>query len=313
MADPIALPSFARIVDDLLVSFTDRDDWPADHRCAKGDAPVACSHTDFAGQPLLGRLRDLIMPGTAPAKEDPGKRAGGKRHSPAPWDRKAGELVDEILRGSIDLDARVRRVLGMGALEVTYWLPRPGWHPPLSRPYRAASAPAHRVPLEDAGPAALRDLVRILPLLQDRHPDHHLAAYHPVGGAPSWEQPPEPAVRSWHQQALLITGHERPWPRVTQVPNPDHPDNCRRGEFLLGPACHACQHPSCQLLRGARMNRWVQARCPHCHSASLRQNPVTQAVECLRPRCRDEHGQRHVWSITELRALGLAVEERMSA
>lgn len=283
MADRIAETlTFAQVIDEILVSFTDRDDWPSDHRCTKPGGHQACSHTDFAGEPLLKRLRELIVPGTAPAKEDPGKRSGGKRHSPAPWDRKAGELVDEILRGAVDFADRVRLVLGF-------------------------------TPQPQSGEAALRELVVLLPLLRERHPRHHLAAYQPVGEVPSWEQPPEPAVRSWHQQALLITGHQRPWPRVTQVPNPSHPDNCAIGDFLLGPTCLACAHPTCLELRSARYNRWVQARCPHCLSASLRQNPVTQSIECQRPRCRDEHGQRHVWSIAELRALGVAIEERASA
>jgi len=305
------------VVKELLDVFSAQGDWPAEHRCTK-TGPNPCTHAAFAATPLLVRLQSMVVPGTAPAKEDPGKRPRGQRHSPAPWDRKAGELVDEILRGSIDLNARMRRLLGFTPLRVRYVVTVPTWQPPLAEPLpvlRRASALATRAPVEDAGREALRDIVRILPLLRDRHPDHDLAMYAPYPGehVQSWEQPPEPAVRSWHQQALLITGHEQPWPRVTQVPNPDHPDHLRRGEYFVGPIHSGCAHPSCRAMRKHRRNRWVQARCPYCGSASLRQNPITQSVECQRPSCKDERGRPNVWTIHELRALGLAIEERDSA
>lgn len=312
-------PTLPQITDQLVREYHNPDDAPPGHWCTTTATKTTalagdvCTHRDLAWMPLLARLELIVLRGVgAPA---PDTRTGGRggvtlstragdgsrlprqlrrdewtpgAASPAPWSPPAAELLDEIRRGSLELANHARRVLGFKALTVPWVVTD------VLIPFKPSSRTVYVPAIADrlGCHAALRELPRMLDALRRRHPDHHLAVkIVERQGKQALRRPGqiESQLRRWHRDALLLTGHELPWPRVAQMPNP----STERIELEDGTT--------------VRPPRWVQARCPHCGCASLRQNPETGAVVCLKPSCRDEEGQRHEWDYDELQRLGLVL------
>lgn len=342
------IPTLTQVVDQLVREYHNEDDAPPGHWCTTTHTKTTalagdvCSHRDLAWLSLLARLELLVLRGVgAPAAD--GRTGGGrgvtlstrKREqvrlprqlrqdwtpgaaSPAPWSPPAAELLDEIRRGSVDLANHARRVLGFGPLQVP-WLVTPKRGVWVARPdggitYKAPKSRTVYVPaIADrlGSHAALRELPRLIDALRRRDADHHLVVtvVETGAGKPARRRPGviEAQLRHWHREALLLTGHEVPWARLTQIPNPIT-------DPIAGPACAGrCGHESCSPVRAGRPRKWVQARCPHCGAASLRQNPATGAVVCLKPSCRDGEGRRHEWDVKELERLGLVLTTESAA
>jgi hypothetical protein len=263
--------------------------WPA----AAAVVAVACDHSAL-GAPLLERLAELVEPGSSGPKSSPGKSSGkGPKGSPAPWAAAPAELLDEALRGAIELHDTARAVLGLTPED-----------------YAGTDVAAR-------GRIALDRLDSDVRMLQERRPEHWLASS-PCPGGPACTigrehlHPGaiETRARSWRKRALQLTGHETPRAKVRQVLNLDHPDHTDRP--VLGPVHpargpHLCLDDSCLTLRHARANRYQVARCPFCDSVSLEQDPDSGHVECVRPSCRDDEGQRRMWTIDELATMGLVI------
>lgn len=336
------LLTLEQVVAEMVDRYDDEGDWPAEHRCTKTTAaeavlvaagrlaldalgeqvvhrvdgstwrvglPSSCAHGSHA--PLLSRLADLVPRGQGQVAGEAGSKHRKRPSSPAPWTAPVAELLDEIQRTAVAVDAWAREDLGFEPLQVAW---RAQWTDvdELGYDVRLGYAPPdygrgrHQVLYRPARPdavgarAALRDLPRVLALLEERDPGH------PLVERPSATEPAagERYLRTWHARAKLLTGHRTPWPALRQVPNPNRPT-----QPLQGPACVdlRCGHSTCQELRIGRPPRWVLARCPHCGSASLRQNPGTGAIVCIRPSCKDAEGRRHQWSAEELQRLGLMI------
>lgn len=319
-ADPAARLELDEVIAELVDRYEHPDDWPAEHRCVKsfGYDPMlgydqrasvdgsievhktSCDHG--SGLSLIGRLGDLIEPGQRAVQENPGKAPSGPKGSPAPWSARPAELIDEILRGAIDMHDTTRRVLGLK--------PDPKY------------TDTH---LDQRGSNALRALPADILMLEGRGKEDHWLAVSACPGRPkctvgSQHRHPggiERAVRAWHRRALLVTGHEQKRAKVGQVLNPLHPDNTERyyrGPIHQRPPFKSCDvHESCEQMRQDRMHRYQQARCPWCQSVSLEQDPVTGHVECVRPGCRDHEGHRHMWTVDELAHLGLVIVTEQGA
>ena len=157
-----------------------------------------------------------------------------------------------------------------------------------------------------AAPTALRrlpDLARVLRARESTR-EHALAK-----GPKSIDR----QVRGWHRAALVLVGHEVPWPKVGQVQIEQEP------KPYLGPVCPddgdgLCRHQSCRAIQAeTSTERWENARCPYCGSVSLRQDPVSGNVLCMRPSCRTEDDGRHVWSVDELGRLGVIILSELKA
>lgn len=293
------------VVDELILTFAGETDPGGD------DAPS-----------LLRRLGALVPPGRS------GHASGGRSSSTkssAPWSSTA-ELLDEIRNGALSLSEAARQVLDMGPLTIAYRVRHEVATVAEAGPvcsaapdcghgscvvvvdrWSIAQVPARRDPRLGTA-AALRDIARLEPLVRDRHPDHELV-HGEERGAPGLL---EGSVRRWHRAALVVTGHGTGWPRVAEMPVP----NAHR---IIGPTCARriqddggmglCEHRSCRAIRAGvdRPVRWEPARCPYCDSPSLRQDPTTGSVICLRPDCRTPDGARYSWSVAELQRLGLVM------
>lgn len=300
--------TLAGVVDELLNGTPTDVDWPVDHRCTK-TGPSACDHGRRTS--LLDQLTDLVEPGR-PGKTENGTTSGKKPAAPAPWSTAPAELLDGIHRGAVELANHARRVLGFGPLQVA-WMqtlyvtgptcPTACEHQSCRLVRRGAPGRVRYVPAahdERGARTAMRDLLRLVDALEERDPEHHLVCRRDEQDR---RRPGaiEVTLRSWHRQATILTGHSTAWPRLRQIPNP-HRDR------VIGPAHPQCTHLSCAAIRLGRPPAWMQARCPHCHSASLAQDPTSGSVVCLRPSCRDATGRRHEWSVEELKRLGLILE-----
>lgn len=263
--------------------------WPDDHRCTK-DGRHVCTHHRLGHAPLLARLADMVEPGTT-FTERSGSRPTVKG-SPAPWDPRAAELIDEILRGAVSRVDRARQVLGLGPAWVSVrrsW-PREldtlgypwelGYGTPLydSRRMRLAVAP-----VDLAGRQALRALPGLLTRLQDTHPDHPLvrgellvpgnpARGHRLGDI-------EADLRRWHAAAAVrVAGFEElPSIRWAWIDNPleDHWGNSPSS--WSGPLCPDARRPSIRR-KGSHRYRTSAANTP-------RWEPDTAQVSCGHVSC----------------------------
>lgn len=286
-----------------------------------------CSHDDLAQTSLVDRLRGLVVPGST-WTDSSGIRTGGLPGSPGPWDPQAGELLDEIERGAVELSRDLRRVLHLRPLKVTVTLttPNPHYADPMEGPvHESCRHPSCRLIRRDRSPMigcprevrvddlvagealrpALLDAVGKLGVLAAIRPDHWLVRGDLVApGKPEHGHQAgvvEARLRTWHRRALVVTGFESPPVVLRQIANPEH------GKHLPGPVCAHCSHESCGTLRLSVMPLWITARCPYCHAKGIHQNPDTGELFCARPSCRDEEGRRHVWSLAALRHLGLVI------
>lgn len=187
-----------------------------------------------------------------------------------------------------------------------------------------ARVPGSSVALADAGRHALHGLPGLVRMLAD--------ADHPLGVRIRGEREIrtqgrlEERVRGWHQRVLTLIGHNLPLERLPQLPNPDHRESGVVWRVDAGPVCASlvCGHPSCDLIRwppmpGRRLGpvcascshsscrriraagrRWLGWLCPVCGADSLRRDPVSDEVHCLRQSCVDEHGERSSWPMAAL-------------
>lgn len=296
--------SVVEMVRDLVEWFD--PELPFDHRCTVaslgydlslgyGDPRHVCTHR-WADMPsMLDRLEDIVEPGTTPA--DDGRHRPARQGSPAPWDRRAGELVDEVYRGAHELVESVRRVLGFSAFSIVPAGVQVGRRRPV---------------LDQVGRAALRELAKDggpLQLLEERRPDHWL-----VRGKLLSERHPDrgyrpgavlAALRSWHSRALVILGFDSPRPReLWWMPNPLSP--LERAEWGIGPVCPSgdgwtrlpmqrvtCGHGSCLRVALARMGDQVPLWCPACWGRGLLVDQVSGEVSCRS--CVDEEGDPVTW------------------
>lgn len=302
-AKPVAPPppSIADEVGQLVADLVDKYRPPAavDHVCVVPAPPLGyplglgydvttfgqrhgCSHAGHDTASLLARLDDLVLPGTTPTESGGCSPSG----SPAPWNASAAELLDEILRGAIDLAADVRHVLDMGPLD------------------GAAG------PIDDAGRTALRDLPGKMHLLEVTHKTHAL-----MQGKLINEKKPdrghhpgrvESTLRRWHTAALRVCGFDPPTPAwLQQMDNPmtlDEREDFRRlgwcGDRLRYQQIR-CGHQLCLLGAYAAMGDRAPLWCPQCWQRGLQVDPSTGQVTCPRPECVDEDGDRHVWQSAE--------------
>lgn len=316
MADDAFL-EFADVVDDLVLSYRDRDDVPSKHRCVRSlgydlelgyEPQNVCTHAQFATRPLLERLRELIEPGSSMLGSPDGDRKPSRRTgSPAPWAAAPAELVDEILLGALEMNTRIRAKVGMDKLRVKrkLWRRRiaPSWHPPLVPVYEPhqflVEQWAKDVPRHEAGETALRDLPKVLARLQHHFPDDPDAA----GALVKPSEPSrgrhwgyvEATVRDWHRRARLMTGHSVDDRTVVhRLPNP------HAGKRWPGPihdVPNDCGHDSCWRIHLTHQGAHIALRCPYCRTLGLVEDDVTGALFCDRPSCRDDDGSRHSWSV----------------
>ena len=243
--------------------------------------------------------------------QDGGQRVKRRPGSPAPWSAPAAELLDEILRGALDLNRRGRRMLGWRDLMVSvpaftlpgHEGPRPAsgigprpWVPEVR--FAAREVPATSTSVETAGRVALRGLPGVVIALQHDQPERRLGQRFGDDGLRG-QGYIEEDVRSWHRRALELTGHQVQWERLRSVPNPDHHSHTPGpGGRFAGPACARtsnCRHRSCYRVQ-QRGKAWLPWFCPSCGSDSLRMDPVSDLVHCMRPACRDEAGEPSMWS-----------------
>lgn len=274
-------------VDELARYFRPGGDVPAEHTChavwSAGTGPgsvvlvrPACRSRHDRTTGLLGRLEELATPSMGTVHGDGGgggKKAKGPGGSPAPWAARPAELLDEIQRGAIELNENARRLLGFGPLPAG----------PLAARARAALV-------------GLPDLWVALAASPGRD-EHWLAK-----GRDSIDE----RVRRWHRDAQLLTGHEVPWASVGQFPLKDPPAR-RQGPVCPHEGDDTCRHQSCRAIQATPRQRWETGRCPYCWSASLRQDPTTGNVICLKPSCSTVDGERHVWTVDELERLGVII------
>ena len=308
------------VVDELLVGVP--ADIPADHVCRQSRWRQ-CTHDHLPQRSLLDRLAELSIPAQEllPDPQDSGpapKRGKAPAGSPAPWSAPAAELLDEILRGAVELQKRARGALGLEPFTVAVWSPTTGYEP---AGYR--HRPISTVAIAPAGRAALDGLPGVVVLLAER--DHPLGVRISKSGRRS-QGSIEDRVRSWHQRALTLTGHRLPLERLPDIPNPDHPwavdvprlvgpacdrvlcghASCAavrgaRHGGRMGPVCRSCGHESCRRFRSARQ-KWIRWLCPACGADSLRRDPVNDEVTCLRSSCADAEDQRSSWPMSALQA-----------
>lgn len=299
--------SVVELVRDLVEWFDSR--LPADHRCTVaslgydlslgyGDPRSVCTHRLADLPSMLDRLDDLVVPGTTPSDEGRHRHRPPRQESPAPWDRRVGELLDEVYRGAYDLVESVRRVLGFSAFSL--------------QPAGVQHGPGRRSLLDQVGRAALRELGRSggpLQLLGERRPDHWL-----VRGQLLSRRHPErgyrpgavlAALRSWHSRALAILGFDVPRPRDWWwMPNPLSP--AERAEYAVGPVCPgadgsarlpmqrvSCGHGSCLRVAFARMGEVAPLWCPDCWSRGVLVDQVSGEVSCRV--CVDDDGDPTAW------------------
>lgn len=299
--------SVVELVRDLVEWFDPR--LPADHRCTVaslgydlslgyGDPRSVCTHRLADLPSMLDRLDDLVVPGTTPSDEGRHRHRPPRQESPAPWDRRVGELLDEVYRGAYDLVESVRRVLGFSAFSL--------------QPAGVQHGPGRRSLLDQVGRAALRELGRSggpLQLLGERRPDHWL-----VRGQLLSRRHPErgyrpgavlAALRSWHSRALAILGFDVPRPRDWWwMPNPLSP--AERAEYAVGPVCPgadgsarlpmqrvSCGHGSCLRVAFARMTEVAPLWCPDCWSRGVLVDQVSGEVSCRV--CVDDDGDPTAW------------------
>lgn len=298
------------VVDELVRRFVTEEDQAPGHKCGP-----SCAHRSTA--PLLVRIRMLVPPGTSAPRENPGKPAKGvKPGSPAPWAAGPAELLDEVHHGAIRLSCRLRQALGVNPLTVS--ATRPGQQ-------QAVQVGVWR-DLRHGGIRALVDVARLLPLLEDVQAMRRKQLPRPrdpIGplcpAAAHWTCPHTSCsrivagqvdqllerigrdVRRWHTDALVLTGHAARWARLGEIANPER----KRCE---GPACVDCNHETCMEVRRGKPRAFVAATCPWCHTPSLRQNPLTRRLVCMKPSCRDEGGNRPEWSEAQLRLLVDGIE-----
>ncbi|NHN55789.1 hypothetical protein G9U51_08365 [Calidifontibacter sp. DB0510] len=301
---------------DLTRSFHPND-VPADHVCRPTRYQV-CSH-GRGGAPLLDRLA-LLVPAsqsTAPENPDaPGRGSGARKSvgSPAPWSAPAAELLDEVMRGAAELERQARCALGLPEFQeeeiATVRLGR-----------RVVEAPT---PVYDSGGGRGRRALARLPglAMQLREVGHPLGVIELADGRLRPGRI-EQAVSRWHTRAMELTGFEVPWQRMPPGLNPDRAQDAERwirtqagpvcaspacshdvcglarvveaqGRPRLGPVCASCAHRSCGRIR-RRRQRYLAWSCPTCFADSLRVNPLTGTVRCLRESCSDQD-----WTMEEL-------------
>ena len=301
--------SAALLVSELVIWWDSR--WPVEHRCLssrlgypldlgyEGSLRHVCTHGSPA-EPrrldalpsLVDRLRDLVVPGTT--RSDEGAHRPVRQGSPAPWDPRAAELLDEMFRGALEHVDSVRRVLGFSSFSFT----------PRDRQQRAL--------LDQAGEGALRELGHPggpLDLLQERRPDHWLvrgpliSPKHPERGHRAGAVLRD--LRSWHARAQGVLGFGPPRSRALWwMPNPL--STSERVSWPAGPACAnrdgkprlvaqrvTCGHASCLGLALARMGDQIPLWCPFCWRRGLDVDPVSGEVRC--PVCVDEDGDPVTW------------------
>lgn len=311
-------PTFKRrltvedLVRELLVSYRP-DGMPPGHVCSE-----RCTHTRWGNRALLDRLAELAVPGQQllPSGEDAGiSGKGARRGSPAPWSAPAAELLDEILRGALELNESGRRLLGWDELTV----PRPAyehrgpvrWGPSpaggigprqqlpgdVVRRQPAAAVPAAKVDVSVAGRVALRGLPGILTALQREAPDRRLTAGPPDKHGVARPGFIEQAVQTWHRRATQVTGDVTPWHRLPSVLNPDHwsqqPGQVTVVRWLHGPRCadpERCGHESCTSLsyfRARRTQRW--------RPRSRFEGPACERLRCEHESCFRLRSRRDRW------------------
>lgn len=211
--------------------------------------------------PLLSDVSAMVMPSQQMIRDGAGSM--GKRvGSPAPWFAPAAELIDEVLRGAMRWESEACHTLG---LEL-----RPG----------------------RTGTSSLLALPGLVELLADA--GHPLGVKASAGGVVS-DGLIEQDVRRWHSRARVLVGDEKPVERLPTVANPDHPSN--GGRRRVGPTCRRCSHRSCERIKAGH-RRSLSWPCPECRCDSLRRDPLSDVVLCIRPSCVGEDGRRPSWHIT---------------
>lgn len=302
MAGP-ALAPLEQLVRELVVEYWDASDWPAGHRCTK-DGPTRCTHQARARLSLLDRLTEQVRPGTT-ATDRQGKRPA-RVGSPAPWDPRAAELRDEILRGALRKVERARRVLGLVPFEVSVpvsrrrpadrwgYLARLGYGPPsdvlgydaglgyadeaMETTWGRRRMPADAAPVEVAGVAALRALPGLEQLLRAHSPEHPLV----LGDLVDLSRPDRgrrlgeiaSSLRTWHARSLRVAGYESPPPiRWFWIDNPlpDAPSG-----WWSGPLCPSARRP--------RLHRRGSLRYERAVTGLLSAAPVTKSALAWHPR-----------------------------
>lgn len=296
----------------LVAELVDRysEPLPDDHVCTlpfstpSGETPRhTCSHAVHETAALLDRVEALVEPGTTPG-EGRSHAKGVPAGSPAPWDARAAELLDEVLRGAVDYAVTVRRLLEFSPLLVRV--------PVCDGVGVVLPVDRDGVPLGLAGRAALRDLAMPgrLELLADRKPGHWLVRgelidpEHPKRGYRPGAV--EASVRRWHTRSLEVAGFDAPRPRwLWWAQNPM--TEWERADVPLGPACPAqdlqprlrmqqvtCGHRTCLAIAYAGMGDTVPVWCPECWHRGLQVEPLTGLVFC--PRCLTQEGNRMEWA-----------------
>lgn len=218
-------------------------------------------HDGLRRAPILTDLAEMVMPSQSMLRD--GASSMGKRSgSPAPWFAPAAELLDEIERGAVQWDREARHTLGL-------------------------ECDARRDPHD-----ALEGLPGMVTILSDR--GHPLGIRLGAAGEAS-DGLIEADVRDWYRRARIVLGDLAPAERLPTVANPDHPSN--GGRARLGPVCWSCAHTSCSRI-AASSRRSLPWLCPSCNRDSLRRDPLSGLVVCLRSSCTDEDGRRPSWHVT---------------
>ncbi len=243
------------------------------------EPPVVCSHPEGPGPSLMVALAELVEPGSSPSSDSSptGRRPEG---SPAPWDPRAGELLDEICRGALRLEASART-----------WL-------------RLSAARHGSADLVVRGQSAVVALPQLVEWVEARHPEHplvrgaSLSARHPERGHRPGEI--EAWLRSVHRRSVeLVTGSSPPPRLLSQMPNPIPVE--WRLRWAGSPICHdrlptqqlVCDHLSCLRAAYARMGSVVPLWCPFCWHRGLTEDQLSGLVWCAS--CVDSDGDRHEW------------------
>lgn len=271
-----------------------------------------CDHGPLSSRSaILDRLARLVRePGVNAAPADDGSRGGRSRSkapagSPAPWSAAPAELLDEILRGAVVLQSQCRSALHLSEVVEED-----------EREIRLG----RQVITTTVAPDMLgrRALARLPGLVDMLRRDGHPLGTTILADGRVRPGKVEQRVRRWHSRALVLLGHEVQWRRLAPAVNPDvqyRPEPPGRGAVTelgpvcaapscghelcrlvrmtlsvghrrIGPVCTSCSHPSCDRVRRWR-SRYLPARCPDCFADSLRSNPGTGEVRCLRPHCED--------------------------
>ena len=246
---------------------------------------------------LLDEVRSLLVPEQAALKPANGgsSRVSG---SPAPWDSEVGPFLSyavlDIKRWGreaaaiLGVDAPVATRSGMVAAPCI----GPGCftccqHESCQRiafNVRTVAVPIHRLCDEDAARLWLHYLPGYLKLLEVEYPVHAAAI--------------DRGLRSHYRTARELVGRAVKLERLPRIPNPDHPSH--GGRPPLGPLCAtACEHGSCnRIWHGSK--RSISMVCAGCGADSLRHDPVSGWVSCLRESCKDKAGRRTAWHVTDI-------------